>query len=84
MTIIGHMTNTKHAVLRALEKGANGVELDWKYSEGGHPTEFRHGGYCDCSCVCPFHCTENHACTDLQNSGRWACEAKTDVETMTK
>jgi hypothetical protein len=70
---IGHMANTDAAAVWAAQQGANGLEMDLHFDESGNPTEFRHGGVCDCSCAKDDTTLSGHICANgLDNS----CEAK--------
>ena len=73
---IAHMTNTSAAVDWAVGQGANAVEMDLHYNDTG-PTEFRHGGVCDCSCV-PLLPPAGHVCTVLAPAGN-RCEAREEA-----
>ncbi|MBL8203893.1 MAG: hypothetical protein JNM09_06650 [Blastocatellia bacterium] len=66
---IAHMTNTTAAVDWAIAEGANGVEVDIQFDATGRPTEFRHGGSCDCSCGGSGD--NRNVCSSLKS-----CEAK--------
>ena len=48
---IAHMTNTVAAVDWAVSAGANAVEADLKFDEGGKTTYFHHGKPCDCTII---------------------------------
>lgn len=78
-SVIAHMTNTKGAVKWGLDKGANGVELDLVFTRNGFPSLFRHGGICDCSCVCPVGCTNQGVCSALWKEVGSHCGASTSV-----
>lgn len=66
---IAHMVNTSAAVTWAVKEGANGLEMDLRFDAQGNPSEFRHGGVCDCVCPLPGG---THVCEALKMS----CEAK--------
>ncbi len=48
--VVAHMTNTPDAARWAVSQGANGVEVDLRFDEGGSPKNFLHDGVCDCAC----------------------------------
>jgi len=83
-SVIAHMTNTKGSVKWGLDQGANGVELDLRFSREGYPTEFRHGGVCDCSCTCLEGCKDYGVCSALWAEGKSHCGARTGAEALTQ
>ena len=61
--VIAHMTNTLDSVRWALAEGANGVEMDLRFTDRGEPLEFRHGSPSDCTCnLVP---SRRHICSQL-------------------
>ncbi|MBS2021458.1 MAG: hypothetical protein JST92_03555, partial [Deltaproteobacteria bacterium] len=49
--VVAHMCNNAASVDWAISQGANGIENDIRFdAKTGQPTEFRHGGTCDCVC----------------------------------
>ncbi|XP_053404446.1 dermonecrotic toxin LamSicTox-alphaIV1ii-like [Mercenaria mercenaria] len=92
---IAHMTNTPASVDWALDKGANGVEIDLTFDTStGTPMVFRHsvaGEACDCTCMCPAPVWElcrvlypNSVCAKLLDdvSGISPCRAESPLATM--
>lgn len=83
---IAHMVNTTDAVDWAIRSGANAVEMDLRFDADGAPTEFRHGGSCDCLCYCPFGACStlapDNVCAQLERAAPSACEAATPAKTM--
>ncbi|XP_053404444.1 dermonecrotic toxin LdSicTox-alphaIB3b-like [Mercenaria mercenaria] len=92
---IAHMTNTPASVDWALDKGANGVEIDLTFDTStGTPLVFRHsvaGEACDCTCMCPAPfwglCRvlyPNSVCAKLLDdvSGISPCRAESSVAAM--
>lgn len=78
VTIIAHMVNTPTSVRWALEQGANGIELDLKFS-GTHPSRFHHGIFCDCSCLPRLSLSKENICRALDEgcSGSFSATAMT-------
>ncbi|KAJ2987589.1 hypothetical protein HDV02_006045, partial [Globomyces sp. JEL0801] len=77
--------NHPDAVRWAIDQGVNGVEMDLRF-DGSKPSEFRHGGACDCSCLCPIGstCSDNSVCNKLWKITGSHCNAKSTADEMTK
>jgi len=71
---IGHMANTPAAVDYVVKNGSNAVEADLNFNSKGMPKEFKHGGYCDCSCGI------SGICKVLKKEGK--CDAKSSAKTL--
>lgn len=79
--VFAHMVNTTNAVAWAMGKGVNGVEMDLRFDAGGNPTEFRHGGVCDCSCVVVWG--SDMVCSALNAScNQCPCNAKENAAVL--
>lgn len=60
----------------ALSMGANGLEMDMRFDSGGTPSEFKHGGVCDCICwTGTLGDHSGHVCSQLV----MACSAESPV-----
>ena len=83
MTAMAHMVNSRGAVEWAMQKGANGIEVDLQFNDSGDPFEFRHGGVCDCSCLCPLgDCKDDDVCKALWSDTGSHCNAREDVNSL--
>ena len=90
VSIIGHMTNTPESVRWALERGANGVELDLQFDGRGRPEAFQHTrdaslDPCDCTCLCPLAalaCPAESVCKALVDGQGRHCRAGADAGAM--
>lgn len=78
--VTAHMTNSIESVRWAVREGANAVEMDLRFHGDGAPSEFRHGGICDCSCNAINDGT--HVCQLLRAGGGNACETSTKALDM--
>ncbi|KAI8892528.1 hypothetical protein BC833DRAFT_662313 [Globomyces pollinis-pini] len=84
-TIFAHMVNHPDVVRWAIDQGANGIEMDLRF-DGSKPSEFRHSGICDCSCICANgdNCPETSVCNKLWKVTGSHCNAKSTADEMTK
>lgn len=81
-TVLAHMVNTTAAVDWAIQKGANGVEMDIRFAKDGTPLKFRHSfttEACDCSHDAS---SDDHVCTHLKSADGNLCHAETDAAVM--
>ena len=87
---IAHMTNTPHAVDWAIDQGANALELDLHFAKSGNMVRldrFKHGGGCDCTCICPWpfwsSCSDPaFVCTALRHDSSSPCDAEAPVQEL--
>ena len=87
---IAHMTNTPHAVDWAIDQGANALELDLHFAKSGNMVRlarFKHGGGCDCTCICPWpfwsSCSDPaFVCTALRHDSSSPCDAGAPVQEL--
>jgi|GEM_PF-2793004 len=77
---VAHMTNTLRSVQWAVQQGANGLEMDLRFNDDGTPKEFRHGGFCDCSCATSHPSTD--VCAVLRIDSLNTCEGSADARAM--
>ena len=79
-TIIAHMANGVEAVKWAVEKGANGIEVDLNFKKTGELNYFKHGGICDCDCWQ----NSEHICQALlkKDNRKQVCNAKETLSNM--
>lgn len=77
---VAHMTNTLRSVQWAVQQGANGLEMDLQFNDDGTPKEFRHGGFCDCSCATSHPGTD--VCAILRVDSLNTCEGSADARAM--
>jgi hypothetical protein len=82
-TVLSHMTNAAKSVKWALDQGANGIEVDINFT-GSEPMYVKHGGICDCSCICPFGsmCRSDNICNRMWNDTGSHCNAQTPIDEM--
>jgi glycerophosphoryl diester phosphodiesterase len=81
-TVLAHMVNTTAAVDWAIQKGANGVEMDIRFSKDGTPLKFRHS-YTSEQCDCSHDASsDDHVCKHLISTDGNLCHAETDATTM--
>jgi glycerophosphoryl diester phosphodiesterase len=81
-TVLAHMVNTTAAVDWAIQKGANGVEMDIRFAPDGTPLKFRHSHTSEqCDCGHDASSTD-HVCTHLSSSDGNLCHAETDAAVM--
>jgi hypothetical protein len=62
--VVGHMANRPYTVDKAVELGANAVEMDLNFTRGGDFTDFHHGGLCSCTTIPNRGLCQYNSCSD--------------------
>ena len=74
--VIAHGVNLKEHVDWSFEQGTNGIEMDIHFNAMGVPTEFHHGGKCDCTASSDF--SRDNMCRVFTN----VCSGRTPAREM--